>query len=207
LSVRVRVRVRVRVDACAENTTSWLSLRPAGAPEASLSARACLRLPQAPTWLRPGSDLLPAGLVPTYVLTEPLVVLQVVVTVPVEADGAHLRVARADHLRPPLGAGARRVEVRPPRVEPKDRQREALQRRARRRVSAHPVRRVGAIGDAGHGRLRRHLEVRRLAVGDERWHRRLGDHAVPHARPVVASATYRGAPVLVERKLVLCIAA
>eukprot|EP00964_Phaeocystis_antarctica_P155128 scaffold124113_cov63-Phaeocystis_antarctica.AAC.8 len=31
--------------------TKWLSLRPAGAPEASLGARACLRLPQAPASL------------------------------------------------------------------------------------------------------------------------------------------------------------
>eukprot|EP00964_Phaeocystis_antarctica_P023715 scaffold13249_cov62-Phaeocystis_antarctica.AAC.4 len=120
-----------------------------------------------------------------------------------EADGAHLRVARADHLRPPLGAGACWVEVRPARVELKDRQCEALQRRARRRVSADPVRRVGAVGDAGHGGLRRHLEVRRLAVGDERRHRRLGDHTVPHARPVVAGAIDRGASVLIQRKLVL----
>lgn len=143
------------------------------------------------------------GLVSTCVVTEPLVVLQVVVTVPMEADRAHLRVARADHLRPPLSTRTFRIKVRPPRVELEDRQREALQRRARRRIGAHPVRRVGAIGDAGHGCLRRHLEIRCLAVGDQCRHRRLGDHAVPHARPVVASATYRSAPVLVKRKLVL----
>ena len=36
---------------CSMSRTSWLSLQPAGAPEASLSARSCPRLPQAPASL------------------------------------------------------------------------------------------------------------------------------------------------------------
>ena len=52
--------------------TNWLSLRPAGAPEASLSARSCPRLPQAPASLGQSAARIAVagyiGRVPTQVL-------------------------------------------------------------------------------------------------------------------------------------------
>ena len=46
---RARARAKARVKPIRK--PSWLRPQPAGAPEASLSARACLRLPQAPASL------------------------------------------------------------------------------------------------------------------------------------------------------------